>query len=139
MGNKSSIDEQIYCDFNNRQVRYIHSFQHNPANEAEFVSANDERMRAGDECYLVSTDWLRAWIGYTKIGGNGALVGPIANQCLVDYIDEIAVLKSSAVLGRNFAPVCKAVWEYYFMAYGGGPVIAVKGVGITDVVFMLMS
>ena len=126
MGNNHSHD-QLYMDFDSRMVKYVPTFVHNASNEAEYVSTNDEIMRGGDECYLVSTQWVRAWISYTKSKG-GRTVGPITNEDLVEYDESrTPTLRSGALLGRDFVPLCKAVWEYYFMAYGGGPVIALQG------------
>ena len=82
MGNKTSSNVQAYLDFNSKTIRFVESFKHDPKNEAEFVSTNDERMRSGDECYLVSTEWIKAWIGYTN--DKDKPIGPISNHCLVE-------------------------------------------------------
>lgn len=49
-------------------------------------------------------------------------------------------LKSNIVIKKDFRPVNKSVWSYYFMAYGGGPVIALRGgwVGIVNFVVVTL-
>jgi hypothetical protein len=36
-------------------------------------------------------------------------------------------LRRTIVSKKDYRPVCKAVWEFYFVAYGGGPVILFHG------------
>lgn len=55
-----------------------------------------------------------------------ACIGPITNVPLVDPSNTFQV-RGDVAVKKDFRPVCKSVWEYYFTAYGGGPVIMFYG------------
>lgn len=116
----------MYYAPDNTLVVYNRRFHHSKADELEFVSSHDTVvMSGGDECYVVSAPWLQKWIAYVK-GENLEGVGPITNLSLIDPANTFHI-KSNIVVKRDYRPVCKSVWEYYFAAYGGGPVIMFYG------------
>jgi hypothetical protein len=123
---KHISEEQLYYAPDGTLVAHNKNFHHSKADELDFVSGHDTVvMSGGDECYVVSSDWLQKWIGYIR-NDVASPVGPITNLPLVDPINTFQV-KSNIAVKKDFRPVCKSVWEYYFAAYGGGPVIMFYG------------
>jgi hypothetical protein len=130
MGNLST--KQVYIDQGGITQAFDKSFVHLPQEEFFFVSAHDVsifhkemEVEGGDECYLMSVYWLNSWTRYAKSVGDKVEVGSINNMHLVD--DTTKTLKISVKYKMHFKIVSKAVWEYFFRAYGGGPVIGFHG------------
>jgi hypothetical protein len=100
--------------------------KHKARKEYEFVSSQDaKRFYPNDECYLLSAIWHETWINFamkkTKI-----VPGAINNNILLDSTRDC--LLKTAKPKKDFRPINKAVWEYFFQLYGGGPVIAFNGI-----------
>jgi len=116
-------DRYIYKDNDGYTHEYESDYFINRIDEVEFVSKHDkEKLYGGDEAYIISSHWLNKWIEYAK--GSTERVGPIDNYNLVQHqSDGTYVLKPDMHVKVDFRPVNKAVWEFYFKAYGGGPVI----------------
>lgn len=117
----------IYKDCDNFVKEYDEELHPTVSDQFKFISQHDkEKLYGGDECYLVSCSWLNEWLEFVK--GNGSKVGPIRNGCLVEENEYGTYrLKTDIRVKVDFRPVNKMVWEYYFVAYGGGPVIAFHG------------
>ena len=122
----SKRDPQMYYSPDGDLINFNPKFHHSASDELKYVSSHDiVVMSGGDECYVLSTAWLQKWISYAK-GQLQGPIGPISNLLLVDPGDTFKV-KKALVVKKDFRPVCKNVWEYYFAAYGGGPVIMFHG------------
>jgi hypothetical protein len=110
-------------------------FHHSNIEELQFVSAFDRTpVSGGDECYIISEVWLNSWLEYVK--GEKDEVGVINNSDLID--ETTKQFKSTAIFKTDYRTINKVVWEYYFQAYGGGPVIAFYGKLLTNVTFSLL-
>jgi hypothetical protein len=117
--------DQMYYDPHQNLITFEKTYEHIAANELKFVSAHDQVvMTAGDECYIISVAWLNLWIAFVK--GAGSFPKPIDNKPLIDSKNS-RKLSKTVVAKKDYRPVCKAVWEFYFVAYGGGPVILFHG------------
>jgi hypothetical protein len=117
----------LYKDCDNFIREYDEDLHPTKSEQFKFISQHDkDKLYGGDECYLVSSVWLNEWLEFVK--GGGANVGPIRNECLVEQNEHGSYrLKASVKVKADFRPINKVVWEYYFIAYGGGPVIAFHG------------
>jgi hypothetical protein len=121
-----SPPRQIYYDPSENMIVYDGSFVHNSRVEMNLVSSHDSVvMGGGDECYIISADWLIRWVDFAK-GISKSAPGEISNHVLIDPNNKMK-LRSNIVLKKDYRPVCKYVWEYYFIGYGGGPVIMFCG------------
>jgi hypothetical protein len=121
-------DDQMYYDPHQNLICFEKTYQHIAANELKFVSAHDQvTMTGGDECYIVSVAWINLWIAFVK--GAGSFPRPIDNKTLLDPKNS-RKLSRTVVAKKDYRPVCKAVWEFYFIAYGGGPVILFHGISL---------
>lgn len=117
--------DQMYYDPGQNLITFDPKYEHIPSKELKYVTNNDVAvMRAGDECYVVSVAWLNTWLDYVK--GKGSIPKAIDNKSLIDTQND-RKMRRSAVAKKEYRPVCKAVWEFYFVAYGGGPVILFHG------------
>lgn len=123
---KATIEDlQLYYDPAQELIAFDPNYEHIAANELKFISEHDQvMMRAGDECYVISVAWLSLWMEYVK--GNRAPPKGIDNKVLIDAQNS-RKLRRTIVSKKDYRPVCKAVWEFYFVAYGGGPVILFHG------------
>lgn len=119
------VEGQVYYDPTNNLISWDPLYRHNPSVEVNFVSSHDATvMKAGDECYIVSCTWLNLWLEYVK--GKGGCPSGIDNKILVETSNG-RKLKKNIIPKKDYRPVCKAVWEFYFVAYGGGPIILFHG------------
>lgn len=119
-------EQQLYYDPSQELISFDRNYQHIAANEMKFISEHDRvMMRAGDECYVISVAWLNLWLEFVK--GTRPPPKGIDNKLLIDSRNS-RKLRRTIVSKRDYRPVCKAVWEFYFVAYGGGPVILFHGI-----------
>jgi hypothetical protein len=118
-------DQQMYYDPAQELIAFDRNYEHLAANELKFISEHDQVvMRAGDECYVISVAWLNLWLEFVK--GNRNPPKGIDNKVLIDS-ENNRKLRRTIVSKKDYRPVCKAVWEFYFVAYGGGPIILFHG------------
>lgn len=115
-------------------VRYEPPQNHNPKEEFEHVEKVDsQRFNPGDECYLISAQWLNDWIkfsmSYRTRGSAGKAPQPINNSMLLDVSG--AHVRTDVQSKHDYREVNQKVWEYLFKFYGGGPVIVFKGWSFT--------
>eukprot|EP01035_Chromulina_nebulosa_P041866 gene41866-56695_t len=92
--------------------------------EYSFVTSHDKSIfEAGEECYLIHSEWLSSWLRFASEENDDPFPNvPISNGRLMQA-DGKSILRSIAPK-KDFRPVSKAVWEYLFSQYGGGPVIS---------------
>jgi hypothetical protein len=116
-------------------LEFSYPEHHHAKKELKFVSDNDTtRFNENDDCYVVSTVWHTEWLDFaTK--QTTVHPGPIDNDRLLDPNNKNIAAKGLKHK-KDFRPISKAVWEYLFKLYGGGPVILFKGL---FVVFLLKS
>lgn len=100
---------------------------HNADAEYSFVTSHDKSsFEAGEECYLIHSEWLSSWLRFASEENDDPFPKvPISNERLMQA-DGKSILRSIAPK-KDFRPVSKAVWEYLFAQYGGGPVISFLG------------
>lgn len=123
--NKNNQEEQLYYDPLNNLISFDSSSKHIQSVEVNFISSHDQViMKAGDECYIISTIWLNSWLEFAK--GKTSFPKSIDNKGLIEPSNP-RKLKKNIIAKKDYRPVCKAVWEFYFIAYGGGPVILFHG------------
>ena len=130
MGN--SNEKQAYIDEEGAVRSFNSKFVHCPQDEFFFISScdvslfqNEIEVEGGEDCYLVSVYWLNTWTRYVRSIGDNIVVGPINNIHLID--EKTRTLKKSVQYKTHFKTVSKAMWDYLFNAYGGGPVIGFRG------------
>lgn len=113
---------QLYYDSKGVLHKFDGSVYNTPKEETFFVSSHDSTvLNASDECYVIAVSWLEAWIKYSSCETNKS-AGPIRNDGLIDP-DNRERMRSDAKIKKDFRPICKDVWNYFFERYGGGPVI----------------
>ncbi len=107
-------------------IEFSYPEHHHAKKELKFVSDNDTtRFNENDDCYVVSTVWHTEWLDFaTK--QTTVHPGPIDNERLLDPNNRNIAAKGLKHK-KDFRPISKAVWEYLFKLYGGGPVILFKG------------
>lgn len=124
---ESITGKYIYKDCDHFIREYDENFRPSVSDQFKFVSQYDKnKLYGGDECYLMSTEWLNRWVEFVR--GAGITMGPISNDNLVERNEYGSYkLKAHVRVKSHFRPVNKVVWEYYFTAFGGGPIIAFHG------------
>ncbi len=115
-----------YYEPNGELIQFNQPKIHKAKEELVFVSSQDtKQFNAEDECYVISAKWLARWLEFAMRKKKN-LPGSISNHVLLsasgDTIEQYLKPKD------DYRPVNKAVWEYLFKLYGGGPVITFKGV-----------
>lgn len=119
--------QQVYFDSTGKLHKFNPNLNPSIADQLKFIKENDKvPMKAGDECYVVSTAWLSEWFAYVSGDGDVTFVGPIRNDHLVSLTNK-EKMKMKVKLKEDFRTVNKKIWEYYFECYGGGPVIYFSG------------
>jgi hypothetical protein len=108
-------------------VLFEYPKQHAARREFDYVQAHDiTKFHPGMDCYVVPADWHTSWIEFvTKATPKPP--GPINNKLL---LDEKGRVKPGLKHKKEFRPISKSVWQYYFKRYGGGPVILFQGKSI---------
>ena len=106
---------------------------HDAKQELEFVTNHDKSsVEAGDECYLIHTKWLLAWLRFVFDEINGSFPKEISNNALL----EGNRLKHG-LPKKDFRVLSQLVWEFLFRKYGGGPVISFIGFKYFTLLFEL--
>jgi hypothetical protein len=118
---------QAYYEPTGELVQYENPKKHSPKQELAFVSANDQtRFSPSMDCYVISAHWHSLWLDFaTKIRKDPP--PPVDNHVLLDPVNNDKTLKNGLKHKKDFRPISKAVWQYYFKKYGGGPVILFQG------------
>ncbi len=114
-----------YYDPSGELIRYNKPQIHHAKEELVFVSSQDtKQFHPEDECYVISAKWLERWLLFA-MRKKKLLPGFISNNTLLSASGDTVAedLKPK----DDYRPVNKAVWEYLFQLYGGGPVITFKG------------
>ncbi|RYG69916.1 hypothetical protein EON64_01520, partial [archaeon] len=83
-----------------------------------------KRFGENDECYLLCTIWHEMWLNFVLKKTKRA-PGLIDNNVLMDARRER--FRPNTKPKKDFRPISKAVWEFFFHLYGGGPVITLRG------------
>jgi hypothetical protein len=100
--------------------------KHKARKEYEFVSSQDaKRFYPNDECYLLSA----IWHDLDRLTSSWRKPGAINNVSLDSTRDS---LLKTAKPKKDLRPIKKAVWEYFFQLYGGGPAFQWYGCIIKD-------
>lgn len=130
MGNGSG--KHMYIGTDGGLCTFDKSFVHRPQEEFFYISNcdisifhRDIEVDGGEECYMMSVYWLNTWTRYARSVGENIKVGYINNAHLIN--EQKKTVKTSVQHRTHFKIVSKAMWEYFFKAYGGGPVIAFHG------------
>lgn len=124
---KLSRDEIGYYNYTGTVIKHHLLSVHNADAEYSFVTSHDKSIfEAGEECYLIHSEWLSSWLRFASEENDDPFPNvPISNGRLMQA-DGKSILRSIAPK-KDFRPVSKAVWEYLFSQYGGGPVISFLG------------
>jgi hypothetical protein len=108
--------------------------KHDAAAEWKFVSDNDAPVvGGGEEYYLINSLWLTSWANFAAPPVDvtagapapappAAFYDPIDNNPLIDVNNEYA-LRRNAKFKKEYRAISKAVWDFLFSLYGGGPVL----------------
>jgi hypothetical protein len=114
-----------YYEPSGELVQFSYPKQHFPRKEFDYVQAHDlTKFYEGMECYVITSDWHNMWINFvTK--ATKTVPSPINNHLLLD--ETHCHLRKGLKHKKDYRPISKAVWQYYFKNYGGGPVIVFKG------------
>jgi hypothetical protein len=105
-------------------ISYERPKKHSARREYQYVSSQDaKRFQADDDCYLLCISWHKAWLNYA-LKRTKVVPRMIENYTLLDGKRE--QLRTNVMPKKDFRPINKAVWEYLFHQYGGGPVITFK-------------
>ncbi len=119
--NKGAV--HAYYEPNGELVQFTYPSSHNPNDELVFVSSQDtKQFQPMDECYVLSAAWLAKWLDFA-MKKKPLMPGPIPNNTLLNFDNTLLPNVKPKV---DYRPVNKAVWEYLFKLYGGGPVITFK-------------
>lgn len=123
----ASKPQVAYYNFQGTLVRHAPQESHDTDAEFEFVTKHDKpSVEAGEECYIVQANWLSAWLKSISEETNVPFTEEISNRNLLDE-NGLSIRQSEILPKKDFRPVSRAVWEFLFEKYGGGPVIAFRG------------
>jgi hypothetical protein len=125
---KSLRNEIGYYNYTGTMIKHYQLSTHNADDEYTFVTSHDKSIfEAGEECYLIHSEWLSSWLKFASEENNDPFPKvPITNGRLMQG-DGKAIL-GSILPKKDFRPISKAVWEFLFSQYGGGPVISFLGI-----------
>ena len=88
-------------------IEYDKKFEHSCLNEMDYiVNCDAVSPRCGDECYLISTTWVKRWMEYAKGHKMLKSVGPIDNNHLVENNKTRIDIESKT----DFRCVNKMMW-----------------------------
>eukprot|EP01031_Cornospumella_fuschlensis_P039380 gene39380-47936_t len=120
----SSTGLHAYYAPSGELVSYERPKKHSSRREYDFVSVQDaKRFGENDECYLLCTIWHEMWLNFVLKKTKRA-PGLIDNYVLLDARRER--LRPNVKPKKDFRPINKSVWEFFFHLYGGGPVITLR-------------
>jgi hypothetical protein len=113
-----------YYEPNGNLIRNKLVTYHNSAEELKFISVRDSRgYNIDDDCYIISSEWLSSWLDFAMEKSSKS-PGRISNELL---LTNLKVFDVSVKPKKDFKPIHRDIWEYFFILYGGGPVFTFKG------------
>ncbi len=116
---------QGYYDPDGTMVFFEHPKQHSAKKEFVYVSGQDSKQfHVGDSCYIISSTWHSAWADFVT-NKTRYPPGPINNKVLFLFNGDS--FRTDLKPKKDYRPINKAVWEFYFRKYGGGPTITFSG------------
>lgn len=112
-----------YYSTSGELVSFERPKKHSAKREYQYVQLEDaKRFRPNDECYLLCTSWHESWLDFVL---KRTKMPPPAIDNLI--LLENDMLRPNAKPKKDFRPINRVVWEYFFTLYGGGPVILMRG------------
>ena len=125
MGNRGAkpepeIPQEGYLTVDGTEIKYI-TGAHNPDEEIEKIASYDNiEWKGADEVYLIHAGWMKKWLSFVDKKTNKA-PKRISNKELMSAAGDS--IRKDVEIKTDFRPVSRDVWQYYFLKYGGGPVI----------------
>lgn len=108
-------------------LQWDKSSSHSPQRELDFLLACDKiHPQPGDECYLISSHWMKQWMEFAHGRAELKTVGPIDNSSLVERVEGESNkyrTKTELEFRVDFRCISKVMWEYLFRHYSGSPVV----------------
>lgn len=87
------------------------TFEHSPNKEMDFIVSCDKiSPECGDECFIISSRWIKKWMEYGKGQADLSSVGPIDNNHLVEMNGNKLVIRVNIVPKVDYRCVSKVMW-----------------------------